>query len=153
MQSLGAFACRHAFEPASQRFVATGAFEEAACQRPIVEARATDENRKLASSGDVPDDRRRLAGVARRRVLLDRAGHVDHVMRNAALLAERDLVGADVEAAVDRRRVAADDFPIPAFGERDAERTLPRRRRSDDCDETRLAGVQGTGTNESGIRH
>jgi hypothetical protein len=31
-------------------------------------------------------------------------------MRNPALLLRRDFVGADVESAIDRRGIAADDF-------------------------------------------
>ena len=83
--------------------------------------------------------RRRVARVPRRRVLLGRIGDVDQVMRDAALLGERHLVGADVEAAVDRGRIAVDDLAAEAAGQRDAERALAGRGRAEDRDEPRRA--------------
>ena len=77
------------------------------------------------------DDRRRFARVSSRRVLLGRIRHIHHVMRNPLLLLHRHLVGADVEAAIDRGRVAGDDFPTEQLRERDAERALARRGRPD----------------------
>ena len=44
------------------------------------------------------------------RVLLGRIRHVHHVMRDAALLLGGHFVGADVEAAIDGRRIATDDL-------------------------------------------
>ena len=112
-----------------------GPGKQPADQRAVVEAGAADENRQLAARGDVADRRRRFARVARRRVLLGRIGDVDQMVRNALLLGERHLVGADVEAAIHGGRVAADDFAVEAARERDAERALAGRGRADDRDE------------------
>jgi hypothetical protein len=44
---------------------------------------------------------------------------------NPSLLRERHLVGADVEAAVDGRRVATDDLAAEPFRQREREGALP----------------------------
>jgi hypothetical protein len=64
-------------------------------------------------------------------------------MRDAALLGDRNLVGADVEAAVDRRRIARDDFTAEASGQRNPQCALARGGGPDDGDE------DGTGQNQS----
>ena len=64
-----------------------------------------------------------------------RVGDVDQMMRDAAALVDRHLVGADVEAAIDGRRVAADDLAVEPLRERDAERALAGRGRPEDGDE------------------
>jgi hypothetical protein len=58
-------------------------------------------------------------------------------MLNAATQREGHFVGADVEAAVHRRRVATDDFAAAPLGELDAERALARRRRTQDGENRR----------------
>src|SRR3982751_1729682 len=63
-------------------------------------------------------------------------------MRNAALLVEWHLVGADIEAAIDRGRIAADYFAIEAFRERDPERALAGRGGTDDRDQSRTDGAR-----------
>jgi hypothetical protein len=54
------------------------------------------------------------------------------MMRDAAPLRERDLVGADIEAPIDSGGVAADDFAAVPQRQLDAERALARRRGSKD---------------------
>src|SRR5947209_19657750 len=66
MQALRTLALRDAFESAPQRLVAPRPFEEPACQRAVIKAGAADENRQLASSRNVANDRRRFTRVARR---------------------------------------------------------------------------------------
>ena len=55
-----------------------------------------------------------VARELRRGVDLGRIGDVDQVMRDAALLVERHLVGADVEAAIDGGGIAVDDLAAEA---------------------------------------
>ena len=81
---------------------------------------------------DLLDRRNRIAHVARRRVFVGRLDDVNQVMGNAAPLGERHLVGADVEAAVHGRRIAADDFAAAPQRQLDAERALARRRGTQD---------------------
>jgi hypothetical protein len=50
------------------------------------------------------------------------------MVRDAAPLRQRDLIGADIEAAIDSGGVAADDFAAVPQRELDAERALARRR-------------------------
>ena len=127
----------NALEPRAERGVARGPRKEPARQRSVVQAGAADQDRQAAARGDVADDGRRLARIPRRRVLLGRIGDVDQVMGNALAGGRRHLVGADVEAAVDGRRVTADDLAVEPVGERDAERALAGRGRTDDRDEPR----------------
>ena len=129
--------CAIASSRARMPRVAARPGKQSARQRPVVEAGAADENRQPAAGGDVADRRRSFAGVARRRVLLERIGDVDHVMGDALLLGGRHLVRADVETTIDGGGVAADDFPVQAARERDAERALAGRRGADDRDESR----------------
>ena len=129
--------CAIASSRARSARVAARPGKQSARQRPVVEPGAADENRQLAAGRDVADRRRRFAGVARRRILLERIGNVDHVMGNALLLAGRHLVRADVETAIDGGGIAADDFAVQPARERDAERALAGRRGADDRDESR----------------
>ena len=64
-----------------------------------------------------------------------RIGDVDQMVRDAAALGQRHLVGADVESAIDGGRIAADDFPAEPLRERDAERALAGGGRAEDRDE------------------
>jgi hypothetical protein len=73
---------------------------------------------------DVADEPLGVLGKLRRGVVVRGIGDVDQMMRDTALRLERHLVGADVEAAIDRRRIAVDDLAAVAFGEREPERTL-----------------------------
>ena len=72
----------------------------------------------------------RFEDLARGRVFLGRVDNVNEMMRNTALLAQRHLVGADVEAAIHRGRIAADDFAAIPDGELQRERALACGRRA-----------------------
>ena len=72
--------------------------------------------------------------VPRGRIDLGRPDDVDQMMRNAALLGRRHLVGADVDAAVHGGRIARDDFAAEAPRDRQAERALAGGRGADDRD-------------------
>ena len=78
---------------------------------------------------DVADRRRRVARVLRRGVLGRRLDDVDEMVRDTATLGDRQLVGADVEAAIHGGRVAVDDLAAVALGERERQSTLAGRRR------------------------
>src|SRR4030095_7270523 len=62
----------------------------------------------------------------RGRVFVGRIGDVDQVMRDAAPLVERHLVGGGVATAINRGRVAVDDLAVEALGERNAEGAFAR---------------------------
>jgi hypothetical protein len=66
------------------------------------------------------------------------------VVRDAALLVERHLVGADVEAPIDGGRIAGDDFPAEALGQRQRQRALAGGGRADDREQQRAAQGQRT---------
>ncbi len=138
MQILGSPPIGDPLEPGSERVVAGRAREKASGQRSIVEARSSDEDRKTASRRDVPDGACRLACVACRGVLLERVGDVNQVMRDAATLGQRHLVGPDVESTIHGGRIAAHDFSTEPGGESDAERALAGGGGAEDCDEPRF---------------
>ena len=66
------------------------------------------------------------------------------MMRDAAARRDRHLVGADVEAAIDGCRIAADDLAVEALGERDGEGALAGGGRAEDRHEPgpRVHGVR-----------
>ena len=59
------------------------------------------------------------------------------VMRDAAPLGQRHLVGADVEAAIHGGRVAVDDLAAEPLGERQRQGALAGRGRTEDGDDER----------------
>jgi hypothetical protein len=63
------------------------------------------------------------------------------MMGNAAPLAKRNLVGADIESAIHSCRIATDDFAAAPDGKLDAERAFARRRRSKDSEYRRAQGL------------
>ena len=73
----------------------------------------------------------------RRGVLVGRIDDVDEVMRNALLLRERHLVGADVEAAIHGGRIAIDDLAAELVSQRNRQRALANRRRTENRDDER----------------
>ena len=84
--------------------------------------RRTAARRARASHGSP----RRVPRILGRRVLVGRIGDVDEVMRDAAPVGQRHLVGADVEPAIDRRRIAVDDLaPMVARPGRARARSSP----------------------------
>jgi hypothetical protein len=64
------------------------------------------------------------------------------MVRNPLLLEWRDLVGSDVEAAIDGRRIARDHLAAESARERDRERAFSCGRRADDRDERRTCQDQ-----------
>ena len=81
---------------------------------------------------------RGVARVLRRRVLLGRIDDVDQMMRDAAAIGVGNLVGADVEPAIDRGRIAVDDLAAVALGDRQRQRALARRGRTENRDDERF---------------
>jgi hypothetical protein len=55
-------------------------------------------------------------------------------MRNASPFVDRQLVGANVEAAIDGGRIAVDDLPVERFSERQAEGALAGCSGTEDCE-------------------
>ena len=88
---------------------------ESAAQRTEIEHRAADQQRQLAARVDVVDRLPRVAHELSGRVRLRRIENVDQVMRIAARrTSRRRLAGADVHAAIDHRRIDADDLDAAA---------------------------------------
>jgi hypothetical protein len=128
---------RNALETLPKFGITSGTGKESARQRTVVEAGAADHERQSAARDHLTDDPARILSVLRSSVLARRINDVDQMMRDAATLGRRHLVGADVEAAVDGCRVAVDDLAAVALGSRERERALSGRRRSEDRDQDR----------------
>jgi len=128
-----------AIEHRPQRLVPGRTRKQAADEGAEVEAGAADEDRQAPASGDAAYDRRRVLRVAGCGVDLRRLRDVDQVVRDALLLVERHLVGADVDAAEHRGRIAGHDLAAEVARQGDAECALPRRGRAEDGDESRPA--------------
>ena len=124
MEKLDTSTRRDRVESLAHLRVGAGTGKQPSRQRPIVEAGAADENRPASACVDVLDGCQRISRVPRRRVLLGRLDDVDQMMRDAALLLRRHLVGADIEAAVDGGGIAADDLAAAPQRQLDAERAL-----------------------------
>ena len=124
MQALRPLSRRYPVEPGTQGVIRARAGEQASREGAVIEPGSPDQNRKTPPAVDLAN---RPLGVVRELccgVHLGGIGDVDQVMRDAPALLLRQLVGADVEAAVYRSRVAVDDLAPVAFGERQAEGTL-----------------------------
>ena len=130
---------------ARKRLVASRSRKHAADERTKIEARPSDDDRKAAARGDVGHGGGRIRPVARRRVHLGRLDDVDEVVRNAAALSGVELVGADVEAAVDGRRIAGNDLAVEGLRNGERQGALAAGRRANDGDEPHQ-GVSRTGS-------
>jgi hypothetical protein len=79
-------------------------------------------------------------GELRGGIDLRRLGYVDEVVRDSALLLHRELVGADVETPVNGGGVAVDDLAAVPLRERQAQRALAGRGRSEDRQNQSVGG-------------
>jgi len=94
------------------------AFEE----RAQIQSRADGENREARAVAQTVEDREGHLPVAACRGRVLRAEHINQVMRNAAALGSRRLCRADVEPAIELRRIARDYFAAELFRQPDAQR-------------------------------
>jgi hypothetical protein len=99
---------------------------EAVEQRLEVEHRAADEKRQRAARADLGNEPARVLDEERRRPGFGRIDDVDQVVRNERALGRARLRGADVHAAIDQRRIDADD--LDRQPRREARRDGERRR-------------------------
>src|SRR5215207_3022440 len=119
-------------QAAAHGLIAGGAGKQPPGQRSIVKPGAADKNRQPSPGLDLADDACSVAGKLRGGVDRRRLDDVNQVMGDAPPLLERHLVGADVEPAINRRRIAVDDLAAEAFGEREREGALATRGRPED---------------------
>ena len=87
---------------------------------------------------DVPNGGGRILRVLSGGVLVGGIHDVDEVMPDPAPLVDGHLVRADVEPAVDGRRIAVDDFAVVPPGQRESQRAFPGRRRAEYGDDDRI---------------
>lgn len=132
MEKLYASTLRNSFEPGAHLRVASRAGKESSRQRAVIKAGAADDNRPAPPAVNALDCGHGISDVPRRCVLFGRIGDIDDVVRNAAALIERNLVGADIKPAVNGGGIAADDFAAPPDRQLDAERAFACGSRAED---------------------
>jgi hypothetical protein len=91
-------------------------------QRTQVETRADCENWEARAATQVGESRERHLPVAARRGRFLRAEHIHQVMRNSVAFGNRGFGRADVEPAIELRRIACDYFPAELFSQPNAQR-------------------------------
>src|SRR5436190_1361068 len=121
---------RNRLEPPPHSSIAAWTWEKSPGQGAIVEPRTADENREASARVDLADRSRRVACVLCGSVFGRRIHDVEEMMRDAPAICEQHFIGPDVEAAIDCRRIAVHDLAAKPLGERQGERALARRSRT-----------------------
>jgi len=124
----------------AQFFRARGCVGEAFEESAEVESCAGGEDGQLVAAAEIVEREERVAAVVAGGEDFVGLDEVDEVMRDALPFAPRDLRGADVEVAIDLRRIADEDFAVEALGEFDGERGFAGGGGAEDDDEARGRG-------------
>ena len=124
----------------AQFFRARGSVGEAFEERAEVESCAGGNDRQLVAAAEIVERDERVTAVVAGGENFVRLDEIDEVMCDALPVAARDLRGADVEVAIDLRRIADEDFAVEAAGEFDGERGFAGGGGAEDDDE---AGGRG----------
>jgi hypothetical protein len=120
---------RLGIEFSPDRGVGLGQGVDAGDERPVVEHRAADDERRFLPLENGLDCRKRVVPPAAGRIALVGVDEVDEVMRHPRAQRRAGLGGADVHAAIHQRRVHGHDLERQAPGELERERGLAARRR------------------------
>jgi len=124
----------------AQFFRARGGIGKAFEERAEVKPGSGGEDGQFGAAAEIVEREERVAAVVAGGEDFVGLDEVDEVMRDAVLLARRDLRGADVEVAIDLGRIADEDFAVEALGEFDAERGFAGGGGAEDDDEARWRG-------------
>jgi hypothetical protein len=138
MQAFRSPARRNAIQARAKRLVGAGSGKQPSRQRAVIEAGAADQERHVPACVHVANDAIGVARVLRRCVHVSRIGDVDQVMRNAALFGGRHFVGADVEPPIHGRGITVENLAANPLRQRQSQRALPGRRRSEHRQNDRL---------------
>ena len=101
----------------AERFVAGGRRGEAVQQGAKIEACAAGDDGELVAIADLGERGAGEAGVVAGGGGLVRVEQVEAVVGDAGAVGGRGFGGADVHAAIDRNRVAGEDFAVKPLGE------------------------------------
>ena len=130
--------------PCAQRRVGRGQIGEPGEKRAEVEHRAAGQHRHPATGAHGLHAGGGILRELRRRVGLGRVADIDQVMPNPRLILRAGLGGADVHAAIDLRRIDADQLPAQPLAEREREAGLPRSRGAEHDDSRNLPHRRAT---------
>ena len=109
-----------------------------------IEHRAAHQQRQSPAAADLADQLAGIVHEAGGRIRLGGLDQIDQVMRHRSQLGDAWLGGADVHAAIDQRRVDADDLEIEALGETHGDRALARGGRAEQHDRVGWGRVRGS---------
>ena len=112
-------------KPLAQFFRSLRRVGQAFEQRAQIESRARREDRQLAPRAHVFEHFDRAPAIFACGENFLRLDEIHQMMRDAALLRDRNLRGADVEMAIDLRGIAYQNFAAEPFGERIPSADLP----------------------------
>jgi len=124
----------------AQFFRPRGSVGEAFEERAEVESCAGGNDRQLVAAAEIVERKERVAAVVAGGENFVGLDEVDEMMRNFLLVARENFRGADVEVAIDLRRIADEDFAFEALGEFDGERGFAGGGGAEDDDEARGRG-------------
>src|ERR1700675_2214437 len=122
MEMSGAAQFRFLAQPLAQFLGARGSVRQALKQRAEIQPRSGREDRNLLAVAQPVEDFDGAAAIVARGEDFSRFHEIHQVMRDAALFADGNLPGANVEAAIDLCGIAGKDFAVETLGERDAQR-------------------------------
>ncbi len=123
------------FEAGAKGWLRSWAGREAAEERAEIEAGTTTENGETTASGDLRKEGLDVAGEVGGGKGFFRATDVEEMMGKRGAVGEGEFGGTDIEAAVDLKGVAVDDFAIEVAGQGDGEGAFAGTGGSDDGEE------------------
>jgi hypothetical protein len=126
-------------EARANGFVASGQLRQTFEKRAQVESRSTDDDGKMPARGNSGDGFPRGSRIFAGRENLRWIDYVDQMLRDAVNIRfqirdrSRNLSRADVESAIELKRIAVDDFSVELGGEAQRERRFSRAGGTDNC--------------------
>ena len=126
--------------------VGGGQVIKAGCECARIEHRAAHQQRQSTSAANLADQLPRIAHEAGSGIGLARIDQIDQVMRHGSQLGRGRFGSADVHAAIDQRRVDADDFDLEALGQPHGDCALSRGGRAEQHDRVGCGQVRRPGS-------
>jgi hypothetical protein len=124
----------------AQFFRTRGSVGEAFEEGAEVESCTGGEDGQLVATAKIVEREERVAAIVAGGENFVGLDEIDEVMCDALPIALGNLGGADVEVAIDLRRIADEDFAVEALGEFDAERGFAGGGGAEDDDQVRGRG-------------
>lgn len=111
-------------QAASKRFMPAGSGREPVEQRAQIKAGAASDDRKSLPPADFVQNLPRAAGVRAGGKLTIKAHDVDKVVGDAVPRRHGKLGGPDIQSSINLNGIAAEDFSLKRFGEKERQLAL-----------------------------